>query len=379
MGNAYTPGLKVTESTLIRKVRRLPITGEVLVQEGQVVKPSDVVARTELPGEPQTINVAQVFGYDVSQRDQIAGLKNFLTKPLGSPIKKGEIIAERKSFFGLFKTRVYSPIDGVLDSISDITGVLTVRKPPEKVEIKAYIPGKVVEVLPEEGVVIETPASFIQGIFGVGGEREGQLKMVASDPNEVLTADLIDDTCQGKIVVGGSLVTADAIKKAEQVGARGIVVGGIIDQDLIEYLGYDIGVAITGQENIPLTLIITEGFGKIRMADKTFDLLRQLDGEVASINGATQIRAGVMRPEIIVAKEQLGATAEETTESGALTIETPIRIIREPYFGRLAKVTALPPELVEIETGAKVRVLRCQLQSGEEVTVPRANVEVIEG
>ena len=36
------------------------------------------------------------------------------------------------------------------------------------------------------------------------------------------------------------------------------------------------------------------------MAQKTFDMLKHRAGSIASINGATQIRAGVVRPEIIV-------------------------------------------------------------------------------
>ena len=37
MGYAYTPGLTVAEHTVIRKVRRLPLKGRVLVTEGQPV------------------------------------------------------------------------------------------------------------------------------------------------------------------------------------------------------------------------------------------------------------------------------------------------------------------------------------------------------
>jgi hypothetical protein len=62
-----------------------------------------------------------------------------------------------------------------------------------------------------------------------------------------------------------------------------------------------------------------------------------------------------------------------------LEIGTTIRLIREPYFGRLGKVAELPPELEEIPSGAKVRVLRADLPGGERVTVPRANVEIVSG
>ncbi len=114
------------------------------------------------------------------------------------------------------------------------------------------------------------------------------------------------------------------------------------------------------------------------MADKTFDLLTALNGKVASINGATQIRAGVMRPEIVVTSEDMRQCGERDMTSGMVAY-TPIRIIREPYFGKLATVHSLPPELHVIETGAKVRILTAKLANGEIVIIPRANVELIEG
>jgi transcription elongation factor len=60
-----------------------------------------------------------------------------------------------------------------------------------------------------------------------------------------------------------------------------------------------------------------------------------------------------------------------------LGIGTPVRIIRAPYFGLLGVVEDLPAEPELIPTGAKVRVVRIRLQTGELVTVPRANVEII--
>ncbi len=61
-----------------------------------------------------------------------------------------------------------------------------------------------------------------------------------------------------------------------------------------------------------------------------------------------------------------------------MTIGSPIRLIRAPYFGQLAKVVELPPEPVQLETEARVRVLRGRLSDGSVVTVPRANVEMIQ-
>ncbi len=147
----------------------------------------------------------------------------------------------------------------------------------------------------------------------------------------------------------------------------------------MEYLGHDIGVAITGHEDITTTLILTEGFGSIAMAARTFELLKSLEGRDVSINGATQIRAGVIRPEIIAPLDVKPDKVEEWAQGQILDVGTHIRVIREPYFGRLGEVTKLPAELVQVESGAVVRILEAKLNDGESVIVPRANVEIIEG
>ncbi|MEO0246946.1 MAG: hypothetical protein ABIM20_03085 [candidate division WOR-3 bacterium] len=374
MAHAYTPGLKVTRKTILRKERRLPLPGEVIVKVGDKVKAEDIVAKTELPGNVQPINVAGLLSIAPQE------IESVMLKKVNDFVKKGEPIAESKSFFGLFKNSVTSPVDGIIESISNITGQVILREPPIPITVNAYIDGEVKEVIPNEGVVVETVASFIQGIFGIGGETIGEIYVAASTPDEELTEEKIKEEMKGKIVVGGSFVTAAALRKAVSHGVKGIVVGAIDDKNLKEFLGYDIGVAITGNEQKGITLMITEGFGKLAMAKRTFELFRELNGKKASMNGATQIRAGVIRPEVIVALEGETYEAKEEAEElkEGLVVGTMVRVIREPYFGKIGKVTALPPELRVIETEAKVRVLEIEFDDGTKVIVPRANVEIIE-
>lgn len=373
MGTAYTPGLTVSGNTIIRKTRRLPIKGEVLVREGDMVEADTVVARAYLPGILQTVRVAQTLGIEPKQIREVLKVKE------GDTVEKEQVIAETKGFFGLFRGICKSPVRGTVELISPVTGHVGVREPPTVIEVNAYVRGRVVQVMPEEGAVIETQGAFVQGIFGVGGERQGILRMLVQSPDEVLTEAHLTDDLAGTIVVGGAGIESGALRKAARLGIVGIVAGGIRDADLVEFLGFDIGVAITGQEDIPLSIIVTEGFGVMRMAQRTFNLLKRLEGQRASINGATQIRAGVIRPEIVVPLEvaEHPLEAMPTAESQQLNIGVPIRIIREPYFGKLGRVRALPPDLVEIESGARVRVLEAELEDGTVVTVPRANVEII--
>ena len=150
-------------------------------------------------------------------------------------------------------------------------------------------------------------------------------------------------------------------------------------EDLITILGEDIGVAITGEEKIDLSVIITEGFGELPMAQRTFELLSSLEGKRSSINGATQIRAGVLRPEVIIPYDDTDVVEEYSEKvSNGMKRGSVLRVIREPYFGEITRVTDLPVELQKVETGSRVRVVEVQLSDGRIVTVPRANVEIIE-
>jgi transcription antitermination factor NusG len=117
----------------------------------------------------------------------------------------------------------------------------------------------------------------------------------------------------------------------------------------------------------------------IPMAEYTFKLLASRNGEKASVSGATQIRAGVMRPEIIIPGYPKNVTQVKQDQGrGWIEPGDPVRIIREPHFGVIGTVSSLPPELTKISSESKVRILEVTLPGGEKLIVPRANIEVLE-
>ena len=373
MAHAYTPGLKVTEKQIVKKRRILPLKGDVIVKVGDKVDPSDVIARTHLPGNVVPLNVANKLG--VPPED----LELVMLKKEGETIKAGEPIALKKSFIKWFSASCEATINGTIESISHVTGQVLQRGEPIPVEVKAYIRGEVTEVIPREGVVVSTKAAFAQGIFGIGGETFGNIMMATPDNSTVLSDDLITAEMKDKVIIGGSLVTATALRKAIETGVRGIVVGGFNDKDLRDFLGYDIGVAITGSEDTTTTLVVTEGFGQINMAQKTFDLLKNHQGEMACINGATQIRAGVIRPEVVIPLDASDVSLDVgDPEIQGLKIGTPVRVIRHPHFGKIGNVTDLPSPLTALESESRARVLEVEFEGAGRAIVPRANVEMIE-
>ena len=373
MAHSYTPGLKVLKSTKILKERRLPLKGSVESKVGERVKPNDIVAKTDLPGNVQMINVANQLNIDASDINQC------MIKTTGESIHKNDLIAETKGIFGFFKSSVLSPVDGTIETISDVTGQVVLRESPIPVEVDAYIEGKVSEVISEEGVVIKANGVFIQGIFGIGGESRGEIKTIVDKRESEITKDMITVEEKGKIIIGGSFISIDAYKKAIECEVGGIVVGGFNYYDLEEILGYTLGVAITGAEDIHTSLIVTEGYGKIQMGQQTFDLLNSHNGKLASINGATQIRAGVIRPEIIIPLDSSDALRDsgDSNKSDGMTMDSLVRVIRSPNFGKIGVVKELPPELRKMESETMVRVAIVHID-GNRFEIPRSNLEVVE-
>ncbi|MHB1461569.1 MAG: hypothetical protein ACYC1M_09840 [Armatimonadota bacterium] len=372
MGTAYTPGLTVSGYTLLTKTRRLPLKGEVLVSVGDEVTPQMAVAKAAIPGIMNTVKVAELLGQDPED------VPKFLKIEIGHHVQKGDIIAESRGLFGLIRNTVKSPLSGTVEVYSQLSGHLGIREEANPLEVNAYIAGTVTTVIPEEGVVISAYGALVQGIFGVGGERYGEIAVVCQSPNDALQPEMITSSHAGKVIIGGSFISGETLKHAVAAGVSGIVVGGMLDTDLAAFLGSEIGVAITGDEEVGLTLILTEGFGHIPMAQHTFDLFKKLDGQRASINGATQIRAGVIRPEVVVPCAQAPSTAD-ASENGSNSVELGrrVRIIREPNFGQIATVIGMPADLVTIPSGAHARVYIVKLEDGTEFTLPRANVELI--
>ncbi len=374
MAAIFTPGLKVSERTVVVRDRRLPIEGEVLVSVGDVVTPDHVVARTDLPGKIYPVNVANQLGVDPGR------LAEAMTVGVGDAVAEGQMVAETEGFFGFFKGQAHAPLASTIQSISSVTGQVIYQAAPIPVEIDAYIHGRVVEVIDGEGCVVQAPATLVQGIFGLGGEVKAELAGAVEAATDVLEPALLTEAHRGKIVIGGCYVTLNALQRAIELGVAGIVTGGFDYDEIKELLGYEVGVAITGGEDLGLTLIVTEGFGRIQMAPGTFKLLMSRVGQRASINGATQIRAGVIRPEVVVTfdDEEVPAEKVDAPEPVGIGVGDPVRGIRAPWFGMLGRVKSLPVEPIVLPSGSKARVMEVEFDDGVVAMLPRSNVEVIE-
>jgi len=446
------------ERVRISRKRVIPLAGEVMVEKGRHVDPSDLIARAEtVPGDPYIVDLQNELGVKLGPEqvskvmlkrvgDRVSGqepiaqvkvgafgnihealspvdgvvefishayarvliredaqkaapvvvvnaarkldasprlLRAYMRYREGDEVRQGAILADAPG--GLGVDYCYAPATGVIERICTRTGTVTILRPARPTEVAAYIKGRVAEIIPEQGAVVEACASFIQGVFGLGFESYGPLRVVAGNPGGILREEDITPEHAGTVLVGGARVTLEALRRAVEVGVEGIISGGADHVDLSALVGRPIGVGITGQEDIDLTVILTEGFGTMPMAGDTFEFLRAAEGREVSINGSTQVRAGVIRPEIIIPLDDSKAgpaqpleelLTRRESERGEPGVGSKVRMVRNPKFGQWGRIVSLPEEPVIFETEARLPAAEVELEDGTRVFIPLANLEV---
>jgi hypothetical protein len=349
----YPPETRVTPLTIIERERLLTVPGEVLVQAGERVEPGTVVARAALSGKLYVIKAARILSV---QDDELTDY--MLDKGIGDFLEAGEPIAVKK---GLFRSTCRSPVNGRLAAITK--GELLIVEPASSLfELRAYIYGQVKALRPDYGVLIETTGALIQGLWGIGGETFGVLKMLVDDPAQAVEPEAVDAGCHGAIIVGGASAAQEVLRQAEQVRARGVIVGGL-DASLRD-------------ASFPFPVIATEGVGRIPISSPIFELLQANAGQEVSLSAKTQLRWNVIRPEIIIPVSTDETPVPEPTDEVALKEGVQVRITRQPYLGVVGVVTG-PAKARSLDSGARLRGAEVELEGGQKVFVPWANLELI--
>lgn len=366
------PSLTVTDRIRIRRMRELPVKGTGLLAVGDLVDPRAVVCRGEIPGEIVVVSPCDELGLDH------ALLKDGYRVAVGDRVERGAVLVSTSTFFGLIRSQVASPIDGTIAFITSDQGRIGVQLPPTVAERIAYCGGRVLNVEESGATELESDVALVQGIFGVGGERVGVLRILPCALDERPSESQIPMECNGQILVGGMDPDCNVLQLAARRGAVGFVCASVSAQALQGFVGTEIGVAVTGDEPVTMSLVITEGFGSIPMSPRAHAVLAARAGSVAAINGTTQVRAGAVRPEVLIPLP-LDGDVHEIAEQllPELKVGSRVRLIRYPYFGSFGTVAELPDQLHTIETGAAVRVLHAQLDDGQRIVVPRANIELL--
>lgn len=233
-------------------------------------------------GLPHEIDVAGQLGIRPAR---IRGYLNF--RP-GDFIGAEQAIA-RDVAKGIF---VKSPTSGILKNVDTKKGTVTVQYDVRPVPLKSYVSGTVKQVRENRSVLIGGSGSRIEGKIGFGGQNFGILAVLHDMERKSLSS--------GSVVATREPIDRDFLERAVESGVKGIIAPSISNTDWVSFYGRELGVALTGDESIPFTVLLTRGFGSFEMDEGTWSFLEKCQGRVASLSGRTQIRAGVTRPHVII-------------------------------------------------------------------------------
>jgi len=366
-------------SALVRVERRLPRPGEILVRLGARLEPEDVVGKAFLPAPLCLFNVAQKLGL---APNKVARAMRF---EVGNKVERGKEIAHT----GLFGGRKFlAPATGVLAAIDTVTGYVAIDPDPLSFELKANLRGFVADLQPHEGVIIETLASQVYGILGLGAERSGVLRLLVYDPAEVITHEQIDVKSTYAILIGGAGITAQALRQAVKEQVRGIIVGGIEEQELRAFLGWanqsqwQTGIhswrfpEMQHLADPGLTLVVTEGFGIHPMTKPIFDLLSSLDGQEALIEGLTSLQRPFRRPRVIIPQGR-SSGGQVQPPPATLRPGAQVRLLDTAHLGQVARVRALSAGPYRIVSGSRVLAVEVSQEAHPPFWVPQTAVEVL--
>lgn len=345
---------QVIPLTSVQHRRLLPVPGDVLVNVGDRVEPTQVIAQANIFGAFRVLPIARMLGIPVSR------IKRVLRVSVGDEVQQGQVIAKRR---GLLGRPIKSPLDGVVGAI--VGGRILIEGQTTPFELRAYVHGTVTEVLQNYGAVIETIGAVVRGTWGSGGESLGVLKRMAKDPDRLLQGSTISPACQGAILIGGAGIDESIFEQIQGLQLGGIVVGGL-EPELVPQV-----------KKLPCPVIVTEGIGAIPMSKPVYQLLTTNEGREASISGHFRSRSNATHPEIIIPlPAEVPPPAQEESDT-SLAIGAQVRIMRAPYTGTVGRVVGLPSHKRRIETGARIFGAEIDVGQGSPIFVPRANLEIL--
>lgn len=245
-----------------RKIFRSPVAGTVekILPNGTVI----VREHLEYMAKSSTVNAARELAVKPAE------LERWMKCDIGEEVEMGQTIAAIGSPTGK-KHVAFSPIRGKIKEINLQYGVVIIKPLLEELQLTAWLPGSVMEVS-AKGCVVDNAGTTIHGVWGRGGQVAG-----------IVAGDTIDP---GHIVVRET-TTTDDLARLQGMGIAALLTGGL-------------PLHAFNELNPPFAVVVTEGFGDRRMDPGVYDTLVKHRGKMAVVDATTQLRAGVIRPRVIL-------------------------------------------------------------------------------
>jgi hypothetical protein len=356
-GNYYPDQRHVLQLTTIRRERVFPegAIGRLEAHEGERLDLRDIVARGTLPASYRLLEAQSFFKLNKPEK-----LDPLWRVEVGEEVEDGTILAGKVNGRG---RKLLSPVQGVVAYIGE--GRIIIQESPEEVFLEAGLVGTVVSVREERGVVIEAAGAVLQGVWGNGRRQLGLLR---SEPNtgfENLSATQLDIEYRGTIMLTKRPLMPQSFRAVEALGLIGLVAPSMSP------------TLVSLAQASPAAVLLTEGFGDTKMSGFIYNFLETFNTRQVTLDAVTPDLMETRRPEIIVNVPTRPNERPASPENDlALEPGVNVRLTRGNNAGAVGQVTELPKAPVLLENGLRVMCSTVNLITGENVTVPLANLEV---
>jgi len=330
----------------------LPFTGSVLVRNGQEVEAGQPVAEIQMPERYQVFDA--INGLKINPKN----IDRHIERLVGEPVKAGDVIAQKS---GLISRLFRASQDGMVVAIRD--GRITLALGEKKLQVLATFPGTVVEIIPERGAVVAVQGLLLQGVWGNGLNSSGELARL--EPTESAagkkqtTADL-----QGKIAALPHIADEAAFTALLAHKPAGLVLGSVMPE------------LLPALAEAPLPVMVLVGYGEYEIDTLSTAMLRQMEGQMVSLNANEADASEQSRPDLILpgkAQVSPGLFHEELQ----LEPGRHVRLLGKPYTGSIGEIVELPAEPEKFASGLVMRAVVVRREDELIVRVPRENVELI--
>lgn len=347
------PVRNIQPLTSLRRYRQLPVEGQILVKTGDVVHASDPVARANLEAQHLILDAARALGLPPERAAKQ------IQRSVGEQVEAGAIIAGRR---GVGTRQLRAPAAGRVAAISNAQVLLQISD--ESSLLQARVPGHVVEIDPGRGVTIECVGAWVEGVWGNGRLGEGILHVVGDSPEQILTADQIDMSLRGAVLIAGICEHRQALELAAQVPIRGLVLGSLTTRLL----------PLAMKQAYPI--VITEGFGRIPMNADAFKLFGNHNDNQATINAQFYDPSNGDQPEVIIPIRDAGRPPQGVPLQSFRVGQT-VRIVAGPDRGLIGEITTMHSSSTFFSNGLHAPGASVYLAERGEVAYPLVNLELL--